>query len=261
MGKNVITIIGCGWLGTALGKSLTTKGYKVYGSVTRKEKFEQLQLVGISPFEFKLGNHSSEITHEIPASRIAIILLNPRVIQQNFNELTQALKSAGVKHLFLASSTAVYPSNNTLVAENDAVEQESPHSGVNMLRLEQGLKEQFHATIMRFAGLYGPGRHPATFFRNSKGGAGNPVNLIHQEDCIRAIHMLLIAAPEEAYNLCSDEHPTRIEFYTQACKSKGLPPPKFGRAEIPYKIVDNRLFKTAFGFKYLHSDPLKDFIS
>jgi nucleoside-diphosphate-sugar epimerase len=261
LGKNVITIIGCGWLGTALGKSLTTKGYKVYGSVTRKEKFEQLQGAGISPFEFKLGNPSSDITHEIPASGIAIILLNPRVIEHNFDELTQALKSAGAKHVLLASSTAVYPSNNSLVTENDAVEQESPHSGVNMLRLEQEIQERFNSTIMRFAGLYGPGRHPSTFFRNSKGGAGNPVNMIHLDDCVRAIHILLIAAPEGAYNLCSDEHPTRIEFYTQASKSKGLPPPIFGDAEIPYKIVDNRLFKTAFGFRYLHPDPLKDFIS
>ena len=261
MEKNSVLIIGCGWLGTALGKDLSAKGYRVYGSVTRKENFSRLEGAGIFPFLLRLGNRPEDHAHAIPDSGIAIILLNPRIIQANLGELTQALTNSGVRHVFLASSTAVYPSSNSRVTEADAIEQDSPHSGVNMLRLEKAIEKHFPTTIMRFAGLYGPGRHPGNFFRETRGGALNPVNVIHLDDCIRAVHKLIIAAPSGAFNLCADQHPARVDFYTSASKAIGLTPPLFGNEEIPYKIVDNTLFKESIGFRYKHSDPMKDFVT
>ena len=61
-------------------------------------------------------------------------------------------------------------------------------AGISLLEMEQLFTQnnQFEAAVIRFGGLYGPGRHPGNFLARKKelAGASNPVNMIHLEDCI-----------------------------------------------------------------------------
>ena len=52
-----ISILGCGWLGLPLAKSLLSKGYEVKGSTTSESKLEVLKNAGISPFQIQLEEH------------------------------------------------------------------------------------------------------------------------------------------------------------------------------------------------------------
>ena len=45
-----ISILGCGWLGLPLAKSLIEKGFSIKGSTTSEEKLQVLQNAGIQPF-------------------------------------------------------------------------------------------------------------------------------------------------------------------------------------------------------------------
>ena len=54
---NKISILGCGWLGLPLAKSLLLKGYEVKGSTTSESKLEVLKNAGISPFQIQLEEH------------------------------------------------------------------------------------------------------------------------------------------------------------------------------------------------------------
>ena len=48
--KNRVGIIGCGWLGLPLAKSLIKNNYIVYGSTTKKEKLGLLANENLNPF-------------------------------------------------------------------------------------------------------------------------------------------------------------------------------------------------------------------
>lgn len=263
MTNNTINIIGCGWLGSALGNYLATKDYHVSGSTTSRDKFPGLQALGISPYQLALGNPEQTTTDQLPHAKTAIILLSPRVLSPHMDELTQHLKDGGTQYLILASSTAVYPNTNDWVKEHQAVHQKSPHSGVDLLAIENNLltNEAWTTRILRFGGLYGPNRHPGSFLKHvhQLTGPNNPVNLVHQIDCVRAIHTLLDNVPvPTAFNICADAHPSRSTFYQAASQQLGLSQPDFSNKETPFKRVDNSLFKNTFDFSYLHPDPLED---
>jgi 3-hydroxyisobutyrate dehydrogenase-like beta-hydroxyacid dehydrogenase len=49
-----ISILGCGWLGLPLAKSLLAKSYEVKGSTTSENKLEVLINAGILPFQIQL---------------------------------------------------------------------------------------------------------------------------------------------------------------------------------------------------------------
>ena len=51
---NKISILGCGWLGFPLAKSLHSKGYEVKGSTTSESKLDVLKNAGILPFQIQL---------------------------------------------------------------------------------------------------------------------------------------------------------------------------------------------------------------
>jgi 3-hydroxyisobutyrate dehydrogenase-like beta-hydroxyacid dehydrogenase len=50
-----ISILGCGWLGMPLAKSLLEKGFSVKGSTTSFEKISAIESNGIQPFQIELS--------------------------------------------------------------------------------------------------------------------------------------------------------------------------------------------------------------
>ncbi len=261
--KKIIGILGCGWLGTALGKSLVKKGNEVYGTTTSSGRMSELRELGITPLILQVGNPNAKELPVLPDTDITILLMTPGVIWPNRNQITQLIRKSGSNGLILASATSVYPEANKLVKEADAEYISSPHSGIVLLSLEDHFRNLtgVTTTILRFSGLYGPGREPGMFLKNRSvvRGADNPVNLIHQEDCVRALECIIEKMPHSGiYNICSDEHPLRKEFYTAAAERIGIKPPAFTKDTEPFKVVDNTRFKEKFGFKYLHPDPMED---
>ncbi|MCA6078630.1 hypothetical protein [Fulvivirga sedimenti] len=261
--KKIIGILGCGWLGTAAGKSLIKKGFNVYGTTTSSNRMSELRELGISPVMLQVGNPSAKELPVLPATDIIILFMTPGVIWPNRNQISQLIRKSGSSHLILASATSVYPENNKTVKETDAEYISSPHSGIVLLSMEDQFRNipGVTTTVLRFAGLYGPGREPGMFLKNRTivRGPGNPVNLVHQEDCVRAVNVIIERLPPAGiYNICADVHPTRKEFYTAAAERIGINPPVFSGDDEPFKLVDNDKFKDNFGFRYMHPDPMED---
>ncbi len=55
-----ISILGCGWLGLPLAKSLIEKRFSVKGSTTSEAKIVLLKNVGIAPFQIALFENKIE---------------------------------------------------------------------------------------------------------------------------------------------------------------------------------------------------------
>lgn len=266
-----IAILGCGWLGLALGKSLAQKGWEVNGSTTRKEKFSELSLAGIQPFQIRVSNQGivgdnlkdffdvQTLFLNIPPGRrrTDVDVLYP----QEIKHVVETAYSLGVRQIVFASSTGVYPNSAKEVDEDTKVAPVT-QSGKGLVLAEEIVKtkKELNSLVLRFAGLVGGERKAGRWFagkKNVKGGKAK-VNMVHQTDCIGAIETLLNKEIwNEVFNVVADEHPTRAEFYKAQCEKEGFEVPTFlDEDSTNYKIVLNKKLKDRTGYEFKLPNPI-----
>lgn len=256
-----ISILGCGWLGLPLGKHLSKSGYRVKGSTTSKSKLQILEKAGIEPFLLSLNPRLEGDIKNFFDTDILLINLPPR--NQNgvegFHEsqLKSILEHTKSEKVIFISSSAVYPSNNVMVNEEDASSECMTRGGIPLLKMEHLFSNNpaFQTTVIRFGGLYGPDRHPGKFLAGKKNlaGANNPVNMIHLDDCIGVIQTIIEGNFwGVTLNACAPSEKTRQSFYEKAAKALDIEAPTFSDEDAPFKKVSSeKLFKlTGYQFKH-----------
>jgi len=262
-----ISIVGLGWLGEPLGLALHKGGYEISGSTT---SINRLSLLAEHPFYVsRLEIQVDQIIGdwEVFINDVDVLIINfpPRrvdniidIYPKQIAQIIQATK-ATVKVIFV-SSTSVYSNNNDWVTEATKM-LPTKTSGKAILAAEQQLKQYFGAnlTILRLAGLIGPGRHPGKFLANKRQlkNPDVPVNLIHRVDCIRLIQRIIEKDYfGETINGCADQHPIRKDYYTKAAQELQLATPTFLEQGVSsYKLVDNDKSKKLLAFSYIYSNP------
>ncbi len=266
-----ISILGSGWLGLPLAKSLVAKGYTVKSSTTTAEKVVALNEAGLQGYCFKLGTDEGQkvLPDFVAESEFIIVNFPPKRkivdIEKVYPTQVQQLLSVinNTQKVIFISSTSVYQNTNNTIDES-LVTQPEKASGKAVLAAENLLRDQLkdRLTILRLSGLIGydrlPGRFLATKTNLKNGNA--PVNVIHRDDCIGLITAVITQnCWGEVINGCADEHPLRKVYYTLAAESIGLTPPTFADdiAETAYKIISNTKSKELLKYEYQHPDPLK----
>lgn len=253
-----IGIIGCGWLGLPLGKELSNAGYQLFGTTTSEDKFKHLRDAGIVPYLFRLGEGLPDNFQDMD---LVICTIPPR-IKEYISSLEKVSQQLAISKpwLIYISSTSVYPDNNSTVTEHDAEIIKSSHSGISMLEAEQVFdKSIFSTTIIRFGGLYSSDRHPGRFLagKENLAGAANPVNLIHQDDCIGIIKRIIeLEVKGEIFNACSPNHPGKEEYYTLAASKLGLKKPSFGTMKADFKKVNSSKLIERLNYTFKYPNPL-----
>lgn len=262
MKTTTISILGCGWYGLQLAKLLIQHDYLVKGSTTSPEKLSQLTQEGISAHLLELGTTESKIDPEFLESDLLIISIPPKksasaqnIFVDKIKALIKALEGSSIQNVIFISSTAVYGDHNKSVNE-DELPQPGTDSGKAMLQAETLLKTQrnFQTTILRFAGLVGPGRDPGRFFAgktNIPNGQA-PINLIHLKDCT-ALTLQIIKQNAYGYmfNVCCPDHPQKQLFYTQASINANLEKPGFLNELKDWKIIDGSFASKMLNYNYL----------
>jgi len=263
-----ISILGCGWLGLPLAKSLIAKRrYFVNGSTTSENKLSILKDAGINPFLVALESESiSETINDFLAeSEILIIDIPPKlrgnipetsassrkVFVEKIENLIPFIEKSTIKKVLFVSSTSVYGDENGIITE-ETIPNPETESGKQLLLAEALLQknQNFETTILRFGGLIGEDRHPVKFLAGKENleNPDAPVNLIHQNDCIEIIEAIIQQSKwNEVFNAAAPFHPTRQEYYTQKAKEQNLILPKFSSEKsnitkvISSKKVENIL--------------------
>lgn len=256
-----VSILGCGWYGLELAKSLVNKWVKVKGSTTSADKLPLFSAVGIEPYLIDLSSDNEVTDPAFFECDVLWISIPPKARTGNGAEylakierLLALIKTYQIKQVVLISSTGVYGDSNTEVTEADAPNPDS-ESGKVLLAAEELLKQQTGSTttIIRFGGLIGPGRDPGRFFagKTDVPNGEAPVNLIHLTDCIGISNAILDKqAFGHMYNAVSPSHPTRANFYTQAAVASGLQPPHFIEEKENWKIVNGVNVGEVLGYEY-----------
>ena len=257
----VISIAGCGWYGLELAKSLVNLGITVKGSSTSATKLSLLQNAGIKPYILNLSANETKYDPDFFVCDILWICIPPKTRSGNGDSYLISIKNIitlskkyAVKQVVLISSTSVYADNNSEVTELTIPIPDS-ESGKVMLKAEELLKQQtaFTTTIIRFAGLIGPGRDPGRFFAGKKNipNGNAPVNLIHLIDCINiSLSIINQQAFGYTYNACCPDHPAKQNFYNKAAIRLGLAEPEFMDEKKDWKIISSLHVNNILNYRY-----------
>lgn len=266
-----VAIVGLGWLGMPLALSLTARGWQVTGSKTTQDGVEAARMCGIESCVLKLEPdllcepddldalmNVDALVITLPARRSGT---GENFYLQAMQEIVDSALAYHIPRIIFTSSTSVYGDASGTVKENTPRHPVTA-SGRTLKELEDWLHNLpgTSVDILRLAGLVGPARHPGRFFAGKTAPDGqHGVNLVHLEDVISAI-TLLLQAPKggHIYNLCAPGHPARALFYPAMARQLGLPEPQF-LDSLPGekgKVVDGNRICHELGFEYEYPNPM-----
>ncbi len=261
-----VSILGCGWLGTALGRQLITKGFSVKGSAATNESYIKIEVSGIQAYYIRIEPESVIIDYNnFFNTDVLVIALPPRIedVVDNYpkqiGQIAQLISATKVEKVIFVSSTSVYQPWNGVVREGDEG-YPTKANGKALLRAEKMLQALPDAktTVVRLGGLIGYDRNPARFVAGKNNVSGDtPVNLIHRDDAVQIIQAIIEKEVwGEVFNACSPQHPSKREFYTKAAAISGLPVPRFSHSPENYKIVNSDKLVSRLGYTFKYINPM-----
>ncbi len=215
-----ILIAGCGDLGCRLGQTLSDKGHTIFG-LRRQISALPNCIQGIS-HDLSVPPEQNSAPLVLPANIDMVYYIlsansfNDLAYQQAYvlgvQNLLTALDDHQLKRLFFISSSSVFgQSQGEVVNEADDTLGAS-FSTQRLLEGEALIQASKHAsTIIRFGGIYGPGRtRLIDLVNNGKAQCTEGIysNRIHTEDCVGVMkHLGQQANPAPLY-IAVDNQPT-----------------------------------------------------
>jgi nucleoside-diphosphate-sugar epimerase len=272
-----ISILGCGWLGLPLAKSLLSKGFEVKGSTTSESKLEVLKNAGISPFQIQLEEHQVIGTIEdfLKETDVLVIDIPPGLRREisstqemtfvnKIKTLIPFIEKSGIQKVIFVSSTSVYGDGFPIVEITEETKPNPDNESGKQLAITETLLQSnphFKTTVIRFGGLLGDDRHPIKFLagRTNVENPDAPVNMIEREDCIGIIEKILKYSETseqhdnwgETFNAVAPQHPTRKAYYHKKAEIFNLPLPTFAEdSESKGKIISSEKVETILGYSF-----------
>jgi len=248
-----ISVLGSGWLGKPLAEQLLAAGNQVNISTRDPDKVSSLKDAGLLAHRVDIEQLTSTVGPFLQASTLIINITSKD--KSAYQALAKAIEKSPIKQVLFISSTSVYGSQQGLCQESAVLDNETNLRQIERLFMDNA---QYQCTVIRFAGLIGPKRHPGRFFASGKSikDSTAKVNLIHQADCLKLINTVLTQqAWGDVFNGCADTHPKKADYYTEMATSLGYPAPTCLVAEQPTnKVVCNEKIKKQLGYQFVHPD-------
>lgn len=252
MKKEVLSLIGCGWLGKALALDLQRSGHNIIATTAHDKSTEFAENdVPYIQFDAALDLAPSSIKH----SDVLIYMVPPLGVSHVKHFFDQIPSD---KKIIFISSISVYGKNLGNLdeeAEHHVCSTGSPL----LLETENYIKNRFsHATILRLGGLYGYKRHPSYNLQGKTELTGGHafLHLVHRDDCIKAITTVLNTSIwGETFNIVGDVKFRKSEYYSMMATKLNVPPPQYLQYEKSMKetVISNLKSKMKLGMTYL--DP------
>lgn len=232
-----ILIFGCGDVGFVLGRLLAADGHRVY-ALRRETSAIAAPLIPVAADVTKPGTLGSLPPVDYAFYLVATTSYSDANYRAAYvagvaNALHALDKSSpGARRLLFASSTSVYGQRDGAWVDETAPTEPDGFSGRRMLEGEQLLAHSpFPTTVVRFGGIYGPGRQRLIQrVRSGKPCVDDPpqyTNRIHRDDCAGALrHLMRLAAPESLYLGVDCEPTAECQVMTWLASRLGVAPPR-----------------------------------
>ncbi|MDH2927530.1 SDR family NAD(P)-dependent oxidoreductase [Lonepinella koalarum] len=259
-----VAIVGLGWFGLPLARDLRNLGWEVKGSKRTQEGVEEMRLWRLEAYQLQLD---PEINAD-PDDLIALLSVDSLVVNippsdyffdaesytQGIENLVNEALLCGVKHIIFISSTSVLPMQTGQFDE----ETQPPFSPLYEIEQMLFTLQDIDVDIIRFGGLIGNDRHPVHSMSGRTYQQGNsPVNLVHLEDCSRAVQSLLeTQGGHRLYHLVAPQHPTRVDYYQAMAEKFAEKAPHFECSEEDLQriIVADKICRE-LDFVYQYPNP------
>ncbi|GAB3897936.1 NAD(P)H-binding protein [Spirosoma agri] len=269
MSQEIVSIIGCGWIGLPLAEQLLSAGYVVKGSTTTAEKVTLLRQKKIDVHQLLLNPEPIGDLAALLEADTLVIDIPPKAAKTGddfhplqIQHIIDAVQQSTVQHVIYVSSTSVYPDLNRVVVEDDiTIPEQSPSPGLVMAeRLVQTLEPERSVTILRCGGLLGYDRNPGKYVAGKTVDTGSvPVNYLHPDDAVGILTVLVQQKPAGVYNAAAPLHPTREAIYRKSCSEFGYALPTFVEPPkpVPYKVISPAKLLEAIAYTFHYPDPLQ----
>lgn len=232
-----LLIVGCGYVGTEVLRQLPAD-FTAYALTRSEDRVGELKEQGATPI---VGDWLQTIP-QLPQVDLVLVSVPHREVGelgdethvQGLQNLLSSLNESWQKLIYL-STTGVFGE-----AESEVVDEQTPPTPTRpgpriAVKAESYLRDKLHinrCTILRLAGIYGPGRVPlASKLRN-----GEPLmvpqdgflNLVHVHDIAKMILKVFGKDMEHGQYVFSDGRPVkRLEFYEHLAQLCGVAKPEF----------------------------------
>ena len=232
-------IFGCGYLGQRVAEKAVYSGQMVWATTRNASKAAAMGSRGIHPL---IADWTDERTlRDLPTvDQILVAVSYDRSSNHSRSEsqvgglrnLLQAISPAA--NLCYISTTGVYHQTDGSWVDETSPTHPTREGGQAHLQAEKllsQLRPDSAWTILRLAGIYGPGRIP----RAEDVIAGRPIasppkgflNLIHVDDAVDAVMAAWSRSKQRLYVVSDDCPVVRGEFYQQIARQCGAPPASF----------------------------------
>ncbi len=271
-----ITILGCGYVGSALANYWQERGHFVTGTTTSWQRVVPLSEL-LSQVVFIKGDDADAVQSLIQGQDTVVVSVAPTSSQaadedsysttylSTAKNLVKALEQTPtLKQIIYLSSCSVYGDRQeNWVDENSTIVPQDHRSQV-LYETEQILmqanKENQRVCIFRLGGIYGPGRELINMYGGLAGmilpGKGDRViNWTHLDDIVEAIEFARFKELEGIYNLVDDSQLTVKEQIERVCLQYNLPPVRWDNSSLSIQRkslrVSNQKLKAA-GYQLVH---------
>lgn len=202
MATGKVLLVGCGDIGIPLGLQLKQQGFDVWGL----RRSPQGLPAALSPLAADVCNPASLAVLADHSFDYVVVTLTPagfsdegyrRIFVEGLGNVLAAV-TGNVKRWFFVSSTSVYHQGEGQWVDEDSDTSPGTFSGKRLLEAEALLlaAAPTAATVVRFAGIYGPGRRRLiSQVQDLQGCAQTPelmTNRIHRDDCAGFLEHLLL---------------------------------------------------------------------
>lgn len=261
-------IFGCGYLGMRLARQLLPACPGRVAALTRNRQAE-LAACGLLPICGDVTDPATLTALPLARRVVYCVGFDRRVGKPMQEVYVQGLANVLARlprpdRFVYVSSTSVYGQRDGSEVDESAPTEPVEPSGHIVLAAERTLRQHLpDAVILRFAGIYGPGR----LLREQSIRAGEPIpadpekflNLIHVDDGVQAVLAACERAPAGAtFNVADDAPPRRREFYGTLARLLAAPPVRFTSppdGDSPAnRRISNRTLRQMLGVNLYYAD-------
>lgn len=262
-----VLIVGAGYLSDTLIPKLLAHNYAITATSRDRSRRAALKAAGAQTLPLDLAATDTLARLEPDFSAVIYSVAPGRggdrrlAFRHGPSLVLDRVRGQALRSFILTSSIGVYHRE-----DGDWVDEDSQTRTLDpkrdLLEGEEQLRQRCSATaysitILRLAGLYGPGRSPLNWVvdsekreRLSRGHPDGFVNWVRIEDVAEAILQTLNAGHAGSlYNVVDNEPVRRQDFYDEACRLAGCKPLKLMGSKGRGKRVRNQRLRRELQWK------------